>query len=189
MLPALVLLLAAADPAPPGAGPALAPEAIEAQTAPDGIPGVVASFTVAAPAAFVLDQLWDGRNSPRIFSQIHRRTVVERPDANSIVLEYELKSMIGNMTYRQRNVVEKNPDGSGIMRWLRLSGDLDVVRGHWRVTPLGPSLCRVEYANFVATGPKVFYGFVGDQALAQTRGLAQRVRAVITATQATPIAP
>jgi hypothetical protein len=158
-----------------------ADEIVSPSETPDGLPGVVATFTVDAPADLVLDRLWDGRYARWIFPQIARRTEIERTPV-SVVLEYELKTVIGAMRYRQRNIVERSAAGGGAMRWERLSGDMDVVRGEWLITPLGASRCAVRYTSFVATGPRLFYGFVRSQQVDNTRGVAERVRAVAAST-------
>lgn len=144
----------------------------------DGIPGAIATFTVDVPADRLLDFVWDGSNSSKIFPEIRGRTELSRTPT-SVTLRYELDTILGAWRYRQENVVARLPGGGGSMRWHRLDGDMDVVRGEWLITPLGPDRCSVRYTSYVATGPRLFYGVIKGQQVDNMKDLAERVRAAV----------
>lgn len=156
------------------------PATVTAVEDANGVPGVIATFTVDVPADRLLDFVWDGRNSQKIFREIKSRTELERTPT-SVKLRYELSTIIGALRYRQENVVERHPGGGGAMRWQRIDGDLDAVHGEWLITPLGPARCQVRYTSYVGTGPRVLYGFLKGQQVDAMKDLAERVRTALAA--------
>ncbi len=157
-----------------------APATVTAVEDADGVPGAIATFTVDVPADLLLDFVWDGRNSARIFREITSRTELERTPT-SVTLRYGLSTIIGTMRYRQRNVVERYPGGGGTMRWQRLDGDMDALHGEWLITPLGERRCQVRYTSYVATGPRLLYGILKGQQVNSMKDLAERVRTAVGA--------
>ncbi|MCC7072695.1 MAG: hypothetical protein IT383_15305 [Deltaproteobacteria bacterium] len=156
------------------------PATVTAVEDADGIPGVIATFTIDVSADRLLDFVWDGSNSSKIFREITSRTELERTPT-SVKLRYELTTIIGALRYRQQNIVERHPGGGGAMRWQRIDGDMDAVHGEWLITPLGPTRCQVRYTSYVGTGPRILYGFLKSQQVDNMKDLAERVRAAITA--------
>jgi hypothetical protein len=165
---------------PSAARPPDAPATVQGVEDKDGVPGVIATFVVAQPASVVLEKLWSGAYATRIFPQVKRNAVLER-SGNTAVIEVEAKAPLGSFVYRQKSSLARDAQGGGAIRWDRISGDMDVVRGGWIVTPVSETSCLVRYESYVALGPRLLYGVVKDQAVENGRTLAERVRSALAA--------
>lgn len=186
MLLALLCCLAASPEMP---ALAVEPERMVAFDAPDGAKGVRAEFVVPHGAAAVAELIWQGQYVRAIFPEVKQRTLAKVESDSSMLVDYLTDGGIADFKYQVRFQRERRPDGSILIRWDKVHGDMGIVRGTWTLTPLAPDYCRAVYESFATLGPSFLDGFVRDGIARSTQGIAERVRKSAATDAAQRLAP
>ena len=173
-----------ADPGP--ANPVKDPEVVTTVTDTDGTQGIQASFVVQATADDVAQMIWVGNTVRQMFPQVKERKDVPSSDGD-LLADYVVEGVTSDLKYRLRFHRERQANGATVIKWNKVSGDMGIIRGTWRITPLNAGACRVEYTSFATMGPAFLQGFVRDGMAKSTKGIAERTRKVIR--PAAPAAP
>src|SRR4030095_15809179 len=102
---------------------------VEAVNRPAGVPGLRASFAVAAPRERIWAVLLDYANFPKIFPDIHDMRVLTH-DQQGAQVEYWVNAVLS----KNHNVLYRDYDQPG-RRWVctRVSGDLKRMEGSWEI--------------------------------------------------------
>lgn len=144
----------------------------------EGIKGLRATFYVAAPPDRVLDVLWDVRRFPEMFPDIKDMKVLAGRDAQ-LDVRFRVDAVLAEVTYTLRRTVDRE---RRLIRWREIAGDLERVRGSWRVEATDdPGTSRVTYASFVSVSAFVPESVYRDIAIGKVEELTERVRAAVRA--------
>ncbi len=144
------------------------------------IKGLRATFYVAAPKERVLETLWDVDRFLEIFPDIKSLDVLARRQ-NGVDAKFTVDAVLATVSYTLRRDLDEE---KGTIRWREIGGDLEAVRGGWKVEKtehLGVS--RVTYSSFVDVGRFVPESMVRDLAIDKVNEVANRVRAACTTTK------
>jgi hypothetical protein len=100
----------------------------------DGVKGLRASFLVATPPEKVLATLWDVKRFPEIFPDIKEMKVLAQDEREARVL-FIVDAVLAKVSYTLERKL--HPEARAI-RWREVDGDLQTVRGAWKVAT-GPT--------------------------------------------------
>ena len=139
-----------------------------------GIPGLHATFEIKAPRDQVLETLWNIDRFQEIFPDIKKLTVKERGE-DMVRAEFHVDAVLKKISYTLHRTVDRK---KGDIVWREAGGDLEKIRGAWRVRPTrDEGVTRVTYESFVEVGGFVPTGLYRDLAMRKVTEMAARVRA------------
>src|SRR4029450_11379748 len=102
---------------------------VEAVKRPDGVPGLRASFAVAAPPERIRAVPPDYAISPKIFPDIRDMRVLTH-DQHGAEVEYWVNAVVSKYHY----VLYRHYDEPGRrLTWTRVAGDLKRMEGSWEI--------------------------------------------------------
>lgn len=163
----------------PAAGDASAPVIVPMKSrvkteGVEGIPGLHATFEINAPRDKVLETLWNIDRFKEIFPDIKKLTVKKRAD-DMVRAEFHVDAVLKEISYTLHRTVDRE---KGDIVWREAGGDLEKIRGAWRVRPTSDArVTRVTYESFVEVGGFVPTGLYRDLAMRKVTEMAARVRA------------
>jgi ribosome-associated toxin RatA of RatAB toxin-antitoxin module len=133
---------------------------------PDGIPGLRASFAVAAPRERIWAVLLDYTNFPKIFPDIHDlRVLTHDPQGDQV--EYWVNAVVSKYHY----VLYRHYDEPGRrLTWTRVAGDLKRMEGSWEIhdTPRS-DVQMLVYESYIDIGGVVPKALVRMEAMRKAR--------------------
>jgi ribosome-associated toxin RatA of RatAB toxin-antitoxin module len=149
---------------------------VEAVKRPDGIPGLRASFAVAAPRERIWAVLLDYANFPKIFPDIHAlRVLTHDPQGDQV--EYWVNAVVSKYHY----VLYRHYDDPGRrLTWTRVAGDLKRMEGSWEIhdTPRS-DVQMLVYESYIDIGGVVPKALVRMEAMRKAREMGERLRSWI----------
>jgi hypothetical protein len=146
---------------------------VEAVQRPDGIPGLRASFTVAAPRERIWAVLLDYANFLKIFPDIHDIRVLTH-DQQGAQVEYWVNAVVSQYHY----VLYRHYDEPGRrLTWTRVAGDLKRMEGSWEIcdTPR-PEVQMLVYESYIDIGGVFPKALVRMEARRKAREMGERLR-------------
>jgi len=146
---------------------------VEAVQRPDGIPGLRASFTVAAPRERIWAVLLDYANFLKIFPDIHDIRVLTH-DQQGAQVEYWVNAVVSQYHY----VLYRHYDEPGRrLTWTRVAGDLKRMEGSWEIcdTPR-PDVQMLVYESYIDIGGVFPKALVRMEARRKAREMGERLR-------------
>lgn len=162
---------------------AVAAPVITPLTGVDDTPGVRCAFDVDAPAAVVLDLLWDVSRFKRVFPDIKELTVEGTPTPTQLDVRFAVDAVVASPTYTLRRTLDVN---AGDIRWKNIAGDLPVVVGRWHVTPRKDGGSDVAYESFVDVGVPGVSTIYRNIVLSKLHQMVERVRTAAAQAKKTP---
>jgi uncharacterized protein YndB with AHSA1/START domain len=124
---------------------------VEVRPDPDGASGLIrAAEEIAAPPGVVWALLTDCELAPRMAPGLKSCRILERDPCG----RWDLREQIARPTLmpRFRSVVRSDFEPPRRLRFRRTDGDLKVLEGEWRLTPLqGGRATRVVYESRAAS--------------------------------------
>lgn len=124
---------------------------VEVRPDPDGASGLIrAAEEIAAPPEVVWALLTDCALAPRMAPGLKSCRILERDPAG----RWDLREQIARPTLmpRFRSVVRSDFEPPKRLRFRRTEGDLKILEGEWRLTPLaGGRATRVVYESRAAS--------------------------------------
>jgi len=146
---------------------------VEAVKRPDGIPGLRASFAVAAPRERIWAVLLDYANFPKIFPDIHDMRVLTH-DQQGAQVEYWVNAVISKYHY----VLYRHYEEPGRrLTWTRVAGDLKRMEGSWEIRDTPRSdVQMLVYESYVDIGGLVPKALVRMEARRKAREMGERLR-------------
>jgi len=149
---------------------------VEAVKHPDGISGLRASFTVAAPRERIWAVLLDYANFPKIFPDIHDlRVLTHDPQGDQV--EYWVNAVVSKYHY----VLYRHYDEPGRrLTWTRVAGDLKRIEGSWEIhdTPRS-DVQMLVYESYIDIGGVIPKALVRMEAMRKAREMGERLRSWI----------
>jgi hypothetical protein len=143
---------------------------------PDGIPGLRASFAVAAPRERIWAVLLDYANFPKMFPDIHDlRVLTQDPQGDQV--EYWVNAVVSKYHY----VLYRHYDEPGRrLTWTRVAGDLKRMEGSWEIhdTPRS-DVQMLVYESYIDIGGVVPKALVRMEAMRKAREMGERLRSWI----------
>jgi len=149
---------------------------VEAVKHPDGISGLRASFTVAAPRERIWAVLLDYANFPKIFPDIHDlRVLTHDPQGDQV--EYWVNAVVSKYHY----VLYRHYDEPGRrLTWTRVAGDLKRMEGSWEICDTPRSdVQMLVYESYIDIGGVVPKALVRMEAMRKAREMGERLRSWI----------
>jgi uncharacterized membrane protein len=146
---------------------------VEAIKRPDGISGLRASFTIAAPRERIWAVLLDYANFPKIFPDIRDMRVLTQ-DQEGAQVEYWVNAVVSTYHY----VLYRHYEDPGRrLTWTRASGDLKRIEGSWEIrdTPR-PDVHMLVYESYVDIGGIIPKALVRMEAMRKAREMGERFR-------------
>jgi carbon monoxide dehydrogenase subunit G len=145
---------------------------IEPLTGDGGTPGVRCTFDVDAPAATVLDLLWDVSQFQKVFPDIKELHIEGTPTKTSIDVRFVVDAVVASRTYTLRRQLDRE---HGNISWRNIAGDLPVVVGRWHVADAG-GRSLVSYESYVDVGVPGVSTIYRNIVLSKLQQMVQRVR-------------
>jgi len=146
---------------------------VEAVQRPDGIPGLRASFTVAAPRERIWAGLRDYASCPKIVPDIHDMRVLTH-DPHGAQVEYWVNAVVSKYHY----VLYRHYDEPGRrVTWTRVAGDLKRMEGSWEIRDTSRSdIQLLVYESYIDIGGVVPKALVRMEAMRKAREMGERLR-------------
>src|SRR5215471_18703384 len=146
---------------------------VEAVQRPDGIPGLRASFAVAAPRERIWAVLLDYANFLKIFPDIHAMRVLTQ-DQQGAQVEYWVNAVVSQYHY----VLYRRYDEPGRrLTWTRVSGDLKRMEGSWEIRDTPRSdVQMLIYESYIDIGGVVPKALVRMEAMRKAHDMGKRLR-------------
>jgi hypothetical protein len=149
---------------------------VEPVKRPDGMPGLRASFAVAAPRERIWAVLLDYANFPKIFPDIHDlRVLMHDPQGDQV--EYWVNAVVSQYHY----VLYRYYDEPGRrLTWTRVAGDLKRMEGSWEIhdTPRS-DVQMLVYESYIDIGGVIPKALVRMEAMRKAREMGERLRSWI----------
>ena len=146
---------------------------VEAVKRPDGIPGLRASFAVAAPRERIWTVLLDYANFLKIFPDIRDIRVLTQ-DQQGAQVEYWVNAMVSKYHY----VLYRHYDEPGRrLSWTQVAGDWKRMEGSWAIheTPRS-DVQMLVYESYIDIGGIVPKALVRMEAMRKVRAMGERLR-------------
>jgi hypothetical protein len=140
---------------------------------PDGVPGLRASFVVAAPRERIWAVLLDYANFPKIFPDIHDLRVLTH-DQQGAQVEYWVNAVVSKYHY----VLYRHYDEPGRrLTWTRVAGDVKRMEGSWEICDTPRSdVHMLIYESYIDIGSVVPKALVRMEAMRKARKMGERLR-------------
>ncbi len=146
-----------------------------------GIDGLRATFYVGCTPKETEEMLWDISRFQEIFPDIQRLKVLKRTKTQ-IDAEFGIDVKVAWVSYTLRRHLNSK---ARRIWWEELGGDLNHVRGEWRLWPTAdPNVTKVRYSSFVEVSAFVPTSMIRDGALGAVKKLPEKVRRGCAATRA-----
>ena len=140
---------------------------------PDGLPGLRASFAVAAPRERIWTVLLDYAHFPKIFPDIHNYACAHERSAGRPggVLGQSLVSTYHYVLYRRYDEPGRR------LTWTRVAGDLKRIEGSWEIhdTPRS-DVQMLVYESYIDIGGVIPKVLVRAEAMRKAREMSERLR-------------
>ncbi len=115
----------------------------------DGVPGLVAAFSVNANLKDIWSVFVDYENFTKVFSNVKRLKVLEQ-DEEGAVVEFWVNAVVSDLNYvlyRKYDIPYRK------LTWVRKSGDLKLIEGSWEIVDIpNENKKMVIYRSFVEIG-------------------------------------
>jgi ribosome-associated toxin RatA of RatAB toxin-antitoxin module len=146
---------------------------VKAVKRPDGVPGLRASFVVAAPRERIWAVLLDYASFPKIFPDIRNIRVLTH-DQQGAQVEYWVHAVVSKLHY----VLYRHYDEPGRrLTWTRVAGDLKRMEGSWEICDTPRSdVHMLIYESYIDIGGIVPKALVRMEAMRKAREMGQRLR-------------
>jgi len=146
---------------------------VEKSTDSNGVPGLVAAFSVASTRETIWNAFVDYENFTRIFDGIDKLEVLEQDEKGALV-EFWVDAVLSDLDY----TLYRKYDKPGYkLTWKRTAGDLKVIEGGWEIldSPVDGQYI-VVYSSYVEVGRIVPATLVRWGAMRKAEGMCKRLK-------------
>lgn len=141
----------------------------------DGVKGLIATFEVRQPREIVFETLNDVAGFKRLFPNVLDVKVVRESEGSKDVF-FRVDAVLSEASYTLRRTW-KQGKSVDVIRWNRLSGDANVIKGSWQLSDTDKEgVTRVVYRSYVDVSALVPTSTVRSIAMGKIEDMVVRVR-------------
>lgn len=152
---------------------------VDALNNENGVPGLIAAFSVSAPRENIWKAFVDYDNFSNIFEGVKKLEVKSEDDQGATV-EFWIDAVLADLNYTLYRKYER-PNYK--LTWNRTQGDLEIIEGSWEIIDSPrPEKKIVVYSSFVKVGRLVPTKLVRWGAMRKAEDMCKKLREWISDT-------